>query len=146
MKINSKKLESDLRIKCLGAFFKAVGYANSKNSVKQFLSDVLTESEQVMIGRRVLIAKRLLEGKKYRWIVKELGVGQDTVYSVKKWLGGRHKGIEKVVERVRKVVSSRLKRKSEFLDYYPTGGFAEIRRKYRSYYWLSELLDEINDK
>ena len=144
MKLETKNLRSDIKSKCLDALYKALDFAKQKNEIKSLISDILTENEKIMIGRRILIARRLLIGRSYRDIVREMGVGLDTVYKVKKWLGGRHKGIEKVVERVRKSAKYSSKNKSEFRDYYPTGGLSEIRRRYKSYYWLSDLLDDIN--
>ena len=144
MKLDSKKLNSKLKKKCLDVFFRATEHSKSKNNVKQFLNDILTESEKIMAGRRILIAAKLLKGQSNESIINELGVGKDTVYRVKKWLGGRHKGIEKIVEKVKKTI--RPRRISEFRDYYPTSGLAEIRRRYKTYYWISDLLDEINAK
>ena len=143
MKLRSQKLNEGIKTKCLDALFNAVKHAKEKDMVSRFLSDILTESEQVMLGRRILIAAKLLENQTYDKIVREMNVGQDTVYRVKKWLGGRHKGYEKVVEKIKKIAGPR-KQKSEFKDYYPTGGFAEVKRRYKNYYWLSDLLDEIN--
>ena len=144
MKFVTKKIEKDIKSKCLDALYAALDFSKERNEIKTFINDVLTEGEKVMVGRRILIAKRLLTGKPHRKIVAEMGVGLDTVYRVKKWLGGRYKGYEKVVEKIKKATRSSLKQKSEFKDYYPTGGLAEIRRRYKSYYWLSDLLDEIN--
>lgn len=143
MKIKTKNIRNDIRLKCLEALYAALDFARERNEVKNLISDILTESEKMMIGRRILVAKRLLVGRSYREIVREMGVGLDTIYSVKKWLGGRHKGIEKVLEKIR---PGRAKSKSVsgFRDYYPTSGLAEIKRRYKSYYWLSDLLDEIN--
>ena len=146
MKLEAKKLKSGIREKCLDAFFSALEHVESQNTIKQFLNDVLTESEKIMVGRRILIAARLLKGQPYEGIVREMGVGQDTVYRVKKWLGSRHRGIEKVAEKFKKAVKSGPGRRSEFRDYYPTSGFAAIRRRYKTYYWISDLLDEINSK
>ena len=144
MKLETKNLRSDIKSKCLDALYKALDFAKQKNEIKSLISDILTENEKIMIGRRILIARRLLVGRSYRDIVREMGVGLDTVYKVKKWLGGRHKGIEKVVEKVKKSAKYISKNRSEFKDYYPTSGLAEIRRRYKSYYWLSDLLDDIN--
>ena len=143
MKFETKKIRSDIKSKCLDALYAALDFAKERNELKSFVNDILTEGEKVMVGRRILIAKRLLTKQPYRKVVAEMGVGLDTVYRVKKWLGGRHKGYEKVVEEIKKAVGS-VKRRSDFKDYYPTSGLAEIRRRYKSYYWLSDLLDEIN--
>lgn len=144
MKIKSKELKTENKNRYIDALYAALDFANARNEVKSFIHDLITESEQIMLGRRILIAKRLLEKWPHDKIVREMGVGLDTVFRVQKWLGGRHKGYEKIVEKIKKVVRPKSKRKSEFLDYYPTGGFAEIKRRYKSYYWLSNLLDEIN--
>ena len=146
MKLETKTIKNDIKSKCLDALYAALDFAKDKNRMKSFISDVLTESEKIMIGRRILIAKKLLIGQSYRDIVREMGVGLDTIYKVKKWLGGRHQGIIRIVEKVKK--SARFtsrKNKSGFLDYYPTSGSVEIKRRYRSYYWLSNLLDEVNE-
>lgn len=143
MKFETKKLKEYAKSRCLDALYAVLDFAKERNEIKSFINDVLTEAEKVMVGRRILIAKRLLIRQSHRRIVAEMGVGLDTIYRVKKWLGGRHKGYERVVEKVKKAVSP-TKRKSEFKDYYPTSGLAEIRRRYKSYYWLSDLLDEIN--
>ena len=144
MKIKSKELKRENKNRYVDALYAALEYAKVRDEIKIFINDLLTESEQIMLGRRILIAKRLLQKWPHDKIVREMGVGLDTVYKVQKWLGGRHKGYEKVVERIKKAVRPKTKRKSEFLDYYPTSGFAEIKRRYKSYYWLADLLNEIS--
>ena len=89
MKRETKKIEKDIKSKCLDALYAALDLAKERSETKSFINDVLTEGEKVMIGRRILIAKKLLTKQSYRKIVAEMGVGLDTVYRVKKWLGGR---------------------------------------------------------
>ena len=143
MKINSEKLKKETREKFLDILYAALDYAKSKNEVKSLVNDILTESEKIMLGRRILIAKRLLEKQSYPQIVREVGVGFDTIYKVKKWLGGRHQGYKKVVEKFDRMIRPK-KLKSGFRDYYPSGPFDDLKRRYRSYYWISNLLEEIN--
>ena len=142
MKIKHKKLESKIKNKYLDILYTAIEYAKTKNEIKSFISDILTESEKVMLGRRIQIAKKLLRKMSYPQIAREEGVGFDTIYKVKKWLGGRHGGYEKIAEKIRSSV--KIKPKSGFKDYYPSGGLSDIKKRYRSYYWLSDLLEEIN--
>ncbi len=146
MKVKQKELKQKVKAEYLDALYMAVGLAEKEKKVSSFLADILTESEKIMLGRRILIAKRLLERQPYEKIAREVGVGLDTVFRVNKWLGGRHKGYEKAVEKIKRVISSGPKRKSGFLDYYPTSGMAELKRRYRSYYWLSDLLDRAENK
>src|SRR3989344_8336932 len=143
MKINSEKLKKEMREKFLDILYATLDYAKSRNEVKSFINDILTESEKIMLGRRILIAKRLLEKQSYPQIVREVGVGFDTIYKVKQWLGGRHRGYKKVAEKFDRIIRTE-KLKSGFRDYYPLGPFADLKRRYKRYYWLSNLLDEIN--
>ena len=143
MKIKSDELNQENRIRYIDALYAALEYAKVRNEVKSFINDLLTESEKIMLGRRLLIAKKLLEKRPHDQIVREMGVGLDTVYRVQRWLGGRHKGYQKIVEKIKKL-APKSKRTSKFLDYYPTSGLAEIRRRHKRYYWLSDLLEEIN--
>ena len=144
MKLKTEKLKSDIKSKCLDALYKALDFAKGRNEIRSFLNDVLTESEKIMIGRRILIAKYILDRRPPRDIVAEMGVGLDTIYRVQNWLGGRYKGYEKVIEKFKKTIRYSTKQGSRLRDYYPTGGFADIKRRYKSYYWLSSLLDEIS--
>jgi len=56
---------------------------HSLQQVVSFLEDLLTESELVMIYRRLQVAKMLLEGYSYWQIKNELGVSYDTIKSVR---------------------------------------------------------------
>lgn len=134
----------ETREKFLDILYAALDHAKSQNGLKMFVSDILTESEKIMLGRRILIAKRLLERQSYPEIAREIGVGFDTIFKVKKWLGGRHQGYKKVVEKFDRIIRSKTKSKSGFKDYYLSGPFADLKRRYKSYYWISNLLDEIN--
>ena len=144
MKINSGKIKKETKEKCLKILYASLNYAGSKNEIRSFINDILTESEKIMLGRRILIAKKLLEKQSYPQIAREIGTGFDTIYKVKKWLGGRHQDYKKVVEKFDRMIKSKTKLRSGFSDYYLSGSLADIKRRYRSYYWLSNLLDEIN--
>lgn len=53
---------------------------------EQFVAQLLTQSEVVMVVRRILIAKRLLQGRTIKSIERELGAGQKTIETVHRWL------------------------------------------------------------
>jgi len=55
----------------------------SQQQVVNFLEDLLTESELVMIFRRLQIAKMLLENFSYWQIKNELNVSYETINSVR---------------------------------------------------------------
>lgn len=64
----------------------------TKQQIANFISDLLTESEQIMILRRLQIAKLLLDGLTYYEIRSKLGVGIDTIRNVRHKLESGHGG------------------------------------------------------
>ena len=62
-----------------------------KDAAWQFLRDLLTESEIVMLSRRLEVARLLLSGESYHHISGQLGVGLTTVYGVDEWLQKKFK-------------------------------------------------------
>jgi len=144
MKLNSAKIKKGTRGQFLDVLYAALYHAGLKNEIKSFVNDILTESEKIMLGRRILIAKRLIEKQSYPQIARAIGVGYDTIYKVKQWLGGRHQGYKKIVEKFDRVIRSKVKSRSGFKDYYKSGPFADLKRRYKSHYWLSDLLEDLN--
>lgn len=59
-----------------------------KNTVmlEKFLRDFFTPSEIAMLARRIQVANGLIQGKGYRELHKELGVGMTTVQFVDRWM------------------------------------------------------------
>ena len=66
-----KKLKKLLSLK--------INKLKSGQEVENFLEELLTESEMVMIYRRLQIAKMLLDGKLYYEIRKKLGTSYATI-------------------------------------------------------------------
>lgn len=62
------------------------------NAIREFLEGILTSSERVMLARRCLVAQRLLTGRTYVEIRRELGVGLSTVEFVDAWLRKSQRG------------------------------------------------------
>lgn len=67
--------------------------------IQKFLHDLLTESEEVMLARRLQVAKMLLNDCSYDEIRSKLKVGYDNIRSVRHFLdfgwGGYLKAIKK---------------------------------------------------
>ena len=69
--------------------------------VKDFFEDLLTESEFVMIIRRLEIAKLLLDELPYWQIRQELGVGYDTIKLVRNKLVNGAGGYERFIRELK---------------------------------------------
>lgn len=70
-----------------------------KSAIKYFLKDLLNRQERIMLIRRLLVAKMLLDGYTYDEIQNKLKVGKGTIAKVSRWLyfgrGGYKKAISK---------------------------------------------------
>jgi len=98
MKVQPRQLSDRERIRFIDALYTATGSLRGRKEVKAFLHDLLTESERVMLGRRIVIAQMMLAGRRYDDIISELRVGADTVYRVHRWLDQQYPGYRKAVE------------------------------------------------
>lgn len=105
---------------------------------------MLSESEAIMLARRIQVAKMLLEGKKYEEITKELHVGPDTVGRVQQWLTAGFGGYKKAVEAFKRVLEQRVRKKETRIP--KPYSFEWVKKKYPMYFLLSNLMDQIDKK
>ncbi len=102
MKKRAKELTDLEKIRTLDTLYTAASAIKGRDAVKLFLRDLLTESERIMLGRRILIARLLMQGEDAREIVKRLGVGMDTIYRVQRWLEDQLPGFENAIKEMEK--------------------------------------------
>lgn len=95
--------------------------------MKLFLRDLLTESERIMLGRRIWIARLLLSGESGAEIGRRLKVGPNTIDRVQRWLNDQMPGYEKALAGVEKEMDRRAlvaERKADPFSY------AALKKKY----------------
>ena len=144
MKVKPRKLKNNDKMRYLDTLYTAISSLKSRDEVKRFLRDLLTESERVMIGRRIIVAQRLLEDKSYFEIRQELGVGMDTIIRVHRWLEDDIDGYEKVVKKLEKIFESRQeKRNQAYLDPF---SFEGLKKRYPLHFFLFNLFDNLGKK
>jgi uncharacterized protein YerC len=139
MKVKTKNLTEEECIKTLDALYTAAGTMRGRDAMKLFLRDLLTESERVMLGRRILIARKLLSGASYREVIASLGVGMDTVQKVQHWLEDQMPGYEKAIAGLEKEVEKRRKK----YEKPALGTFPYLKKKYPLHFLLFNLADDI---
>lgn len=105
----------------------------------ELLLVLLTQTEQMMVARRIQVAKRLLAGWTIREIRRDLSVGQATVEAVEKWLRQQFTDYRDVLpslyEELRKQAQER-RRAQPVVQY----TFRWLRRKYPLHFLLFNLL------
>lgn len=112
MKVRAKELTDKERITTLDALYTAAASVHGREATKLFLRDLLTESERIMLGRRIIIARLLLSGTTYDDIALRLGVGNDTIARIDKWLSDKAPGYETAIAGLNAVKARRAQRGS----------------------------------
>lgn len=135
MKIRSKELSDTDRMETFDALYTAVGTLRGRDAAKQFLRNILTESERIMLGRRILIARELLGGATYDDIVEDYGVGRDTITRIARWLDEQLPGYEKVLADMAQELKDR---NEKFKDRkkYATSALYRLKKKYPMHFLL----------
>ena len=145
MKVRAKELPEEQRIKTLDALYTAAGTVRGRPAMKLFLRDLLTESERIMLGRRILIARHLIADCTYNDIAEELKVGEDTIQRVHRWLVDQLPGYETAISDMEKEFSKRRPKSSprpgkngrDIDPYlYATSAIYRLKKKYPVHFLL----------
>lgn len=132
-----KKKKADLTnqeiIKTLDTLYTAASAIKGRDAIKLFLKDLLTGSERLMLGRRLLIARLLLRGETYDAVRKRLGVGYTTIARIERWLEDEFPGYEQAIAGVEKEMDKRAVR-AEIKD--NPFSYAALKKKYPLHFLL----------
>lgn len=138
-RVNPRELKSDSKMKYLDLLWTSIAQLKTRDEVKHFFKDILSESEAVMLARRIEIAKRLLKSDSYEKISADLKVGMDTISRVQQWLTSGFGGYEKAIHGSTRELNRRFNRKTKMIDEMPYS-FEWIKKKYPLHFLLFNLL------
>lgn len=127
------ELTDEERIETLDTLYTAAGTVRGREAMKLFLRDLLTESERLMLGRRILIARMLLLRCTYAEIGAELQVGQNTIRRIEIWLQDQLPGYEQALEGLEKEYSKRAQKRDIARNPF---GYAALKKKYPLHFLL----------
>lgn len=131
MKVKIEKLTEKEVIRTLDTLYTAASAVKGREATKLFLRDLLTKSERIMLGRRIIIARMLINGFSHREIICKLGVGQDTIARVQKWLHDQMPGYEKAIEWLEKEFDKIQEKKL-----YAQSALYRLKKKYPLHFLL----------
>jgi TrpR-related protein YerC/YecD len=139
---NPKNLDPKDKMKYLDLLWTSISELKTRDEVKSFFKDLLSQTEAVMLARRIIIAQKLLAGKSYDEIVNELRTSYVTVSSVNRWLISGFGGYENAIKGFEKAVDKRFNKygKNEFSDI--PYSFGWLRKKYPMHFLLFNLLKD----
>lgn len=127
----SKQEQTELFVKLA----RSLSLLRSPQETAEFLKDLLSEAEVLMLARRLQIAEMLVDGQTYEQIKEVMKVGQSTIARVQTWLELYGEGYRTVIDRSRKYQPA-VESDSGKL-------WAQHKRKYPMYYWPELLLEEL---
>ena len=130
MKRKPKDLTRKEFIVTLDTLYTAASAVKGRDAVKSFLKDLLTPSERVMLGRRIIIARLLIAGETYDEICRRMKVGKTTVSKVDRWLNDQFPGYEDAVKGLEKEFADRSNKYPEPFS------FAWLKKKYPLHFLL----------
>ena len=138
-RVDSRKVSSQDRMKYLDLLWTSIAELKSREEVKNFFKDLLSESEAIMLSRRITIAKLLLEDKSYDEISELIGASKATIANVHNWLVSGFKGYENAIKKFKSAVDKRLSktRQEPSVPY----SFGWMKKKYPLHFLLFNLLD-----
>jgi uncharacterized protein YerC len=131
MKKRMHELSKEEQIKTLDSLYTAAAVVRGRSAMKSFLRDLLTESERIMLGRRILIARLLLSGETYDGIYDRLGASPGTVRNVDRWLQDQMPGYENAIQAMEDEFGKR-----EFKKKYATSMLFRFKKRYPLHFLL----------
>jgi len=131
MKRKTEDLSKEEIIVILDTLYTALSSIQGRDAIKLFLRDLLTPSERIMLGRRIIIARLLMAGETYGRIQERMGVGRTTVGRVQHWLDDQFPGFEKAIAGIEKEYGRRAEKKL-----YATSALHRLKKQYPLYYLL----------
>lgn len=119
----------------LDALYTAASSVKGRDAMKLFLRDLLTPSERIMLGRRIIVARMLIAKVSYDDIGKRMGVGRATIGRVHRWLRDQFPGFENAIREMEREFNARRK-KHDDKYLYATSVVFRLKKKYPLHFLL----------
>lgn len=97
-KISRRIFDKELENKIFEVFLKTIADIKTPGEARNFIEDLLSPAERIMITKRLAIAVLLTKGKTYEYIDHTLKVSRATIMIVSLWLKHGKGGYKKVVD------------------------------------------------
>ncbi len=130
---NTRRLSKDQQNELFIRFSKALAAVKNPVEAANFIKDLFSEQEALMLARRLQIAELLNDGLTYEDIRKAMKVSHTTIAKVQTWLSLYGEGYRMVLKRTtEKTKNSELSRP-----------WRTLKKSYPMYFWPQLLLEEI---
>lgn len=104
-KVSRRFLDKELENTIFEVFLKTIVDIKTITEAENFIEDLLSPTEKIMLVKRLAIAVLLTKGKTYEYIDQTLKVSRATIMNVSLWLKHGKGGYRRVVESILKAQS-----------------------------------------
>lgn len=129
-----KKMSRQAQEELFIDFAKALSSVRNSVEAANFIRDLLSEAEVVMLARRLQVARLLMNGYTYEDIEREMKVSNTTIAKVQTWLNLYGDGYRTIVERIK---DKAVEKHEGPLSW------SKVKKKYPMYFWPELILKEI---
>ena len=136
-----KKIPYDERQKLLNELWSLVSLLKTREEIKNFFRDLLSETEEVMLARRIRIARLLLEGKSYENIRESMHTSYVTIAGVHRWLQRGSEGYKDMLPRLEKELEKQQNLQTKRREQREPFTFEWLKKRYPLHFLLFNLLD-----
>lgn len=112
-------------------FVRSVSTLHNSVEAANYIKDLLSEAEVLVLARRLQIARLLSEGNTYQQIHKITKASSTTIAKVHWWMNQYGEGYRTVIKRT----ESRPKQEN--------GEWRKLKNRYPMYFWPQLLLEEV---
>ncbi len=105
--VSKKYLSDKVYARMFEIFVSSIISVNKKDKAEKFLNDLLTNTEKIMLAKRLSIAFLILKGYDYEDIKYLLKVSTSTVWNIKHWLEKHGEGYKTILKEFMKQEDSK---------------------------------------
>ena len=143
-RIQPKTIPFSERRELLNELWSLVTLLETKEEIENFFKDLLSETELVMLSRRIRAARMLLEGKSYEDIREAMKMSYATIAGVHNWLQRGSKGYAQILPKLGKELVLQKKARQKQIVQREFGSFEWLKKRYPLHFLLFNLLDLAN--
>ena len=130
----------------VGEFCRTIATLKDADQVERFFTDLLSDTEILMLARRIRIARLLLEGNSYTKIADTIGASPNTVANVHRWLqkdvadfSALEKQLAAEIKRTGQKTSPHQNKKKQ---YHASNTFEGMKERYPMHFLLFNLFSK----
>jgi uncharacterized protein YerC len=137
-KVRLRNLRSAERKRVRCELLQALEHIHRRKDFPLFV-DLLTESEQIMLSRRIRIAKMLMMGMSAREIGSSCSAGLPTIRSIDRWLRSRFDDYRETLSTLYAILQEDVRKERRQRPIIPHS-FRSLRRKYPLHFLIFNIL------